>query len=270
MYVRLPAWGLAETRSRDDCCGLRPSSMAVGAAPLRVSALVASLTLATSFTARMVPLQQQRRLPPSSVVARVSMVVAEAGSDVAADSNDSAMDELIRQEIEAAFAGLEESLADGDDEKAIALIQEQGKTVLGKVLARMEEEGSLLSASLSSQVEELAATQTTEMLKRYEEKIGGLQAEMANERMKLRSELENLQTLNKEYEELMAGGGGSGFSKDKLVQGAAFLVGLSGVGAAVNELLKLALGAGGDLGTLGANSILGLVGVGYYAYRKNK
>ena len=52
------------------------------------------------------------------------------------------------------------------------------------------------------------------------------------------------------------------------VGGAAFLVGLSGVGAALNEGLKLALGAGGDVPTLAANGVLGIAGVLYYLKTK--
>ena len=89
------------------------------------------------------------------------------------------------------------------------------------------------------------------------------------ERLKLRSELENLQALNQEYEALMANKAGT-LNKETLVGGAAFLAGLSGVSAAVNEGLKLGLGAGGDVATLAVNGALGAVGIGYYFYRKSQ
>jgi len=181
---------------------------------------------------------------------------------------DDEMDELIRQEVLAAFSGLEETLADGDDDQAISLIQSQGKTVLANVLARLEDEGQLLSSQLSTRIEELAEDQTSQLLAKYEERLGKLQAANQQARSELRSELDNLQSLSKEYDELMASGIGAGFSRQGFVAGAAFLVGLSGVGAALNEALRMGLGAGGDLPTLGANAVLGLAGVGYYLRTK--
>ena len=191
--------------------------------------------------------------------------VAEATHDA-----DDAMDELIRQEIEAAFAGLEESFANGEDDQALELIQSQGKQVLGKVLARLEEDGQLLSAQLTERLESLASDQTMEMMKRQEERLGKLQEANLQARDDLRSELQNLQTLSKDYEELKASGlgGSSAFSRNSIVSGAAFLVGISGVGAAANEGLAMALGAGGDLPTLASNALLGAAGVGYHLYRK--
>ena len=173
------------------------------------------------------------------------------------------MDALIKREVLAAFAGLEESFAAGDDDKALELIQTQGKTVLANVLSRLEDEGQLLSAKLSARLEQLADEQTAEMLKKYEDRLSSLQVANEQARTELRNELQNLQTLSKEYDELMANKAGS-FSRKTFVGGAAFLVGLSGVGAALNEGLKMALGAGGDVPTLAANGVLGIAGVLYY------
>jgi len=180
------------------------------------------------------------------------------------------MDELIRQEIMAAFEGLEESFADGDDDEAIALIQAQGATVFEKVLARLEDDGQLLSAQLSSRIETLAGESTREMLERYEERLGVLQEANNQARTELRSEIDNLNALSKEYDELMANKLGNGVPREAIVAGAAFLVGMSGVGAAANELLKMALGAGGDVQVLATNAILGVAGVGYYFYKKGQ
>lgn len=196
---------------------------------------------------------------------------ATSGVDATSDPTsslapDDAMDELIRQEIEAAFADL--ATFDGSDDEAIELIRSQGKTVFSKVLARMEEEGTLLSATLSKRVENLASEQTAEMLERYEARISEVRVENERARQALREELNNLQALSDEYDELVASGPGSGFSRDGFVSGAAFLVGLSGVGAACNEGLQMLLGVGGDGATLAANAVLGLGGVGYYFQRK--
>ena len=177
------------------------------------------------------------------------------------------MDALIKREVLAAFAGLEESFAAGDDDKALELIQTQGKTVLANVLSRLEDEGQLLSAKLSARLEQLADEQTAEMLKKYEDRLSSLQVANEQARTELRNELQNLQILSKEYDELMANKAGS-FSRQTFVGGAAFLVGLSGVGAALNEGLKLALGAGGDVPTLAANGVLGIAGVLYYLKTK--
>jgi len=178
-------------------------------------------------------------------------------------------DELVRQEVEAAFAGLEESLASGDDEKALALIQSQGKTVLSNVLQRMEEEGELLSATLSTRIEEIASAKTKDVLDRYDSQLGGLQAEVATERVKLRAEMENLETLNREYQDLIAGKDGTSLSsKDKIISAVALLAGVTYLGAAITETLRIVSTGTGDVLTVGLNGALGAVGVGYHIYRK--
>jgi hypothetical protein len=202
--------------------------------------------------------------------AAASALVMVASSQTATEAisePDDDMDALIKREVLAAFAGLEESFAAGDDDKALELIQTQGKTVLASVLSRLEDEGQLLSSKLSARLEQLADEQTAEMLKKYEDRLSSLQVANEQARTELRNELQNLQTLSKEYDELMANKAGS-FSRKTFVGGAAFLVGLSGVGAALNEGLKMALGAGGDVPTLAANGVLGIAGVLYYLKTK--
>ena len=88
-----------------------------------------------------------------------------ASDDTAADA---ALDAMVRQEIEAAFAGLEEAIATGDEEAALALIQTQGKEVLNNVLKQLDNDGKLLSSNLTMRVESLATSQRTEMLKKYD------------------------------------------------------------------------------------------------------
>jgi hypothetical protein len=183
-------------------------------------------------------------------------------------SEDDALDQLVRQEVEAAFAGLEESLSSGDDDAAIALIQSQGKNILGNVLAKLEEEGTLLSSTLSSQIEELASTRQVELLKKYNAQLDEIEQSMTTERVNIRTEMAQLESLNRDLADLRSGGGGSGFSRDKIVSGVALLVGLTGVGAALNEALRLALGAGGDMTTLGLNAVLGAAGVFAHLQRK--
>mgnify|MGYP004359681119 CR=1 FL=1 len=73
-----------------------------------------------------------------------------------------------------------------------------------------------------------------------------------------------LEQLNKEYQELQGLGG---LNRDKIVGGLAFVVGLVGLSAAVNEALKIALGAGGDGLTVGLNTMLAVAGIGYYKVR---
>lgn len=178
--------------------------------------------------------------------------------------DDAALDALIREEVEAAFAGLEETLAGEDDDAALALIQNQGRQVLNNVMEKLEDEGALLSSTLAERIESSMSDQKIELLKKYDEQLGELQNTMNAERANLRAEMEQLQALNKELTELQ----GPGISRDRIVSGIALLVGLSGVGAALNEALKIAFSAGGDVATLGLNGALGIAGVLYHFQRK--
>ena len=56
-------------------------------------------------------------------------------------------------------------------------------------------------------------------------------------------------------------------NKDKIVASLSFLIGLVGVSSAINELLKIILGAGGDVLAVALNGALGVAGVGYYFVR---
>ena len=134
-------------------------------------------------------------------------LAAIAASEPAADPlGDEALDALVRAEVEAAFAGLEASLASGDEAAALAIIQTQGKEVLGNVLQKLENDGQLLSATISDRIEALAGDQSTELLKRYDEKLSGIQASMNSERVNIRTEIEQLEQLNREYQDLQVRG----------------------------------------------------------------
>jgi len=178
------------------------------------------------------------------------------------------LDALVRQEVEAAFAGLEETLASGDEQEALALIQSQGKEVLENVLQKLEDDGQLLSANLATRVEALAKETRVQILKDYDERLGTLQVSMADQRATLRDEMVQLEALNKEYKALTTGGGGGVFNRDRIVSSMALLVGLVGVGAALNEGLRIALTGTGDPLTIGLNLALGGAGVGYHLVRK--
>jgi hypothetical protein len=101
---------------------------------------------------------------PRPPVAALAMV-----ADHVEDISEEAIDELVRQEVEACFAGLETALANGDEKAALALIESQGRQVMGNVLAQLEDDGKLLSSSLSKRIEELATNEKVELLKRYDE-----------------------------------------------------------------------------------------------------
>lgn len=148
--------------------------------------------------------------------------------------DDAELDALVRKEIEAAFAGMEEKFATGDDDAALQILQEQGKTVLANVFAKLESDGQLLSSNLASQYEDIAADRSTELLRKYEDEIKSISSNLNAERANIRNEMEQLESLNRELKELQSGGGG-GFNRNTIVGGAAFLVGLTGIGAAVRR-----------------------------------
>ena len=113
---------------------------------------------------------------------------------------------------------------------------------------------------------ELSGESQVELLKKYDERLGSLQTSMEEERQTIRTQLVQLEELNREYAELQKFGGG-GLNKDKIVGSLAFVVGLSGAGAAVNEAGRLAFGSGGDPLTVALNLGLGVAGIGYYFVR---
>lgn len=89
---------------------------------------------------------------------------------------------------------------------------------------------------------------------------------MAEDRATIQREMVAIGELEQQYNALQ-GLGGLSADRDKLVGGLAFVVGLVGAGAAANEALKIALGAGGDGVTVGLNAALAAAGVGYYKVR---
>lgn len=198
-----------------------------------------------------------------ATLARCALTAADSSTE------DEELDALVRKEIETAFAGLEEKFAKGEDEEALKIIETQGKTILANVFQKLEDDGSLLSSQLASQVEELAADKSNALLEKYETELAAIGRSLNTERENIRSEMRQLETLNKELQELQGGGGG-GINRNTIVGGAAFLVGLTGVGAAINEALKFAVGGQGDAATLGLNAALGVAGVAIYFQRKGK
>jgi len=201
---------------------------------------------------------------PRPPVAALAMV-----ADHVEDISEEAIDELVRQEVEACFAGLETALANGDEKAALALIESQGRQVMGNVLAQLEDDGKLLSSSLSKRIEELATNEKVELLKRYDEQLAGLQEDMAADRETIRAEMQQLERLNQEYQSLQAGGGVN-LNRDKIAGGLAFVVGLTAAGSAANEALKMAVGVGGEPLTIITNVALGAAGIGYYYVRTSK
>ena len=134
------------------------------------------------------PLAQQRhvRRPAAASLPRYSMmgamvaeeegmagtegdgeINAEAGSGED-EIDEAAIDALVRREVEAAFAGLEEALNSGDEKAALALIQSQGKEVLGNVLSQLEDDGQLLSSTIATRIEELTTTSKADVMRRYD------------------------------------------------------------------------------------------------------
>lgn len=179
------------------------------------------------------------------------------------DSDDD-LDAMIRREVEAAFAGLEDSLA-AEGEEGVALIQSQTKLIMDNVLQKFDQDQMQLSSALDEKVQALAAKKRVELMKKYDARLGEMQQAMVSDRENLRTEMAKLESLQTELKELQSGGG---INRDKVVSGIALLVGLTGVGAALNEVLKFILGAGGDVGALGLNTLLGVAGIFYHLQRK--
>ena len=106
------------------------------------------------------------------------------------------------------------------------------------------------------------------LLERYSQEIDETRQKMDAERLSIRAEVERLEELNKELQSLQ-GVGGLSLNKDKIVGGLAFLVGLTGIGAAINEGLKFGFGlASADVFALVANLLLGAAGMYVYFTRK--
>ena len=109
--------------------------------------------------------------------------------------DDAALDALVRKEIEAAFAGMEEKFASGDDDAALKIMQDESKTVLNNVFAKLEADGQLLSSNLASRIEDLAADRSTELLAKYEDEIKSISSNLNAERANIRSEMEQVSTV---------------------------------------------------------------------------
>ena len=111
--------------------------------------------------------------------------------------DDAALDALVRKEIEAAFAGMEEKFASGDDDAALKIMQDESKTVLNNVFAKLEADGQLLSSNLASRIEDLAADRSTELLAKYEDEIKSISSNLNAERANIRSEMEQVSTARR-------------------------------------------------------------------------
>ena len=91
----------------------------------------------------------------------------------APESPDAALDELIRREVEAAFAGIDlESEGELDQ-----LIAEKGDAVMRSVLNKLESDGEQLAATLEDQVAAYTKEQQLAMLRKFDEDAAGVQAE---------------------------------------------------------------------------------------------
>jgi len=183
----------------------------------------------------------------------------------APESPDAALDELIRREVEAAFAGIDlESEGELDQ-----LIAEKGDAVMRSVLNKLESDGEQLAATLEDQVAAYTKEQQLAMLRKFDEDAAVVQAEMQADRQMIRGDLTSLVNLQKELDQLQGGKGG-GLNRNSVVGGISFIAGLLYLGNAVNEGLRLAFGDDGSVGTFALNSGLALLGIGYYFYKKSQ
>jgi len=185
------------------------------------------------------------------------------------ESPDAAIDELIRREVETAFAELDarNGLTEEEEGELDAIIEAKGDLVLRNVLDKLESDGDQLAASLQRQVTSYTKERQVEMLRKFDEEAAKVQLEMAADREAMRAEVTKLSTLQSELEALQREGGG-GFSKNSVVGGIALLAGLAYLGTAVNEGLRLAFGDDGSVVTFGLNTGFALLGVGYHFYKK--
>lgn len=112
------------------------------------------------------------------------------------DDDDEQLDKLVREEVAAAFAGLED--LDPEDDEAIKQIQDQGKEVLTNVFSRLDSEldKELEQAAIRSSEQ---AEQNKEVLEGYNERLAGLKGRLADDRETVRDEMQRLQQLDAEY-----------------------------------------------------------------------
>jgi len=173
---------------------------------------------------------------------------------------------MVQEELDRAFAGLEAGGFNPDEEEALKMIEDKAATVLQNVLQQLEQDGEVLRDELSQRLEAVAEQRRDEMFAKYEESTAGITREVAASRATIREEMERLTSLNSEYKALK---NSSPVNRDGIVGGVAFLVGLTYVSNAINELLRLGLGAvEGDTSetifNLVVDSVLGVAGIVVY------
>ena len=116
------------------------------------------------------------------------------------ESPDAAIDELIRREVETAFAELDarNGLTEEEEGELDAIIEAKGDLVLRNVLDKLESDGDQLAASLQRQVTSYTKERQVEMLRKFDEDAAKVQLEMAADREAMRAEVTKLSTLQSE------------------------------------------------------------------------
>ena len=116
------------------------------------------------------------------------------------ESPDAAIDELIRREVETAFAELDarNGLTEEEEGELDAIIEAKGDLVLRNVLDKLESDGDQLAASLQRQVTSYTKERQVEMLRKFDEEAAKVQLEMAADREAMRAEVTKLSTLQSE------------------------------------------------------------------------
>ena len=116
------------------------------------------------------------------------------------DSPGTAPDELIRWEMETAFAelGVSNGLSEAEQGELDAIVKAKGDLVLRTVLDKLESDGDELAASLQRQVESYTKERQVEMLRKFDEDAGKVQRKMAADREDMRAEVNKLSSLQSE------------------------------------------------------------------------
>eukprot|EP00965_Chrysotila_dentata_P019080 635938-Pleurochrysis_carterae.AAC.7 len=179
---------------------------------------------------------------------------------------------LVQQELDLAFQGVEDKIATADEAEAMAQIQQSADLVLQKVLTQMQADGEVLRGELDDRMANYTQMCRDSLLSKYDVSMADFQAEADGARTVIREEMARLTSLNQEYKEITAS---QAPSRNSVVGVIAFLVGLIYLGGAVNEWLKLALGAiDGDVtetvGSALVQSALAAVGIGTYFSRRGR
>lgn len=155
------------------------------------------LTLSGLSAAAFGPTIRPRGLrPASTTVVRSAQVACSVP-----ESPDAALDELIRREVESAFAELDASdgLTEEEEGELDALIEAKGDMVLRNVLNKLESDGDQLAATLQRQVASYTKERQVEMLRKFDEDAAKVQREMAADREAMRAEVNKLSSLQSEY-----------------------------------------------------------------------